>query len=419
MGDIFDKILKNPGPLGQYAKMAHGYFAFPKLTGEIGPRMFFNGREVLVWSLNNYLGLANHPEVRKADADAAAQYGLAYPMGARMMTGESDLHEQLEQELAAFVDKPAGMLMNYGYQGIMSVVDALLGRHDVVVYDAESHACLVDGVRLHAGKRFVYKHNDMESLEKQLEHARNVTQQTGGGILVITEGVFGMSGAQGNLKGIAALKDKYNFRLLVDDAHGVGTMGPRLGGTGQEQGVQDKIDVYFGTFAKSFASIGAFIAATPEVIQFLKYNTRSQIFAKSLPMPLVVGALKRLELMRTRPELKDNLWKIVHALQTGLRDVGLNIGKTNSPVTPVVLTGSPQEATHVVFDIREKRNIFCSAVVYPVIPKGTIILRLIPTAVHSLDDVQYTIQAFAEVADKLKNGLYNKEDFAAGVVPKF
>lgn len=415
MGDVFDKILKNPGPLGQYAKVAHGYYAFPKLTGEIGPRMYFKGREVLVWSLNNYLGLANHPEVRKADAEAAAKYGLAYPMGARMMTGESDLHEQFEQELATFVEKPAGMLMNYGYQGIMSVVDALLGRHDVVVYDAESHACLVDGVRLHAGKRFVYKHNDMESLEKQLEHAKNVVNQTGGGILVITEGVFGMSGAQGNLKGIVELKKKYKFRLLVDDAHGIGTMGPKLGGTGQEQGVQDQIDVYFGTFAKSFASIGAFVAAEPEIINYLKYNTRSQIFAKSLPMPLVVGGLKRLELMRTRPELKENLWKIVHALQKGLRDVGLNIGKTTSPVTPVVLSGNPQEASHVVYDIREKYNIFCSVVLYPVIPKGTIILRLIPTAVHTLEDVQYTVNAFADVAHKLKNGLYDKENYAEAV----
>ncbi len=415
MGDVFDKILKNPGPLGQYAKVAHGYYAFPKLTGEIGPRMYFKGREVLVWSLNNYLGLANNPEVRKADAEAAAQYGLAYPMGARMMTGESDLHEQLEQELAAFVEKPAGMLMNYGYQGIMSVVDALLGRHDVVVYDAESHACLVDGVRLHAGKRFVYKHNDMVSLEKQLEHAKHVTDQTGGGILVITEGVFGMSGAQGDLRGIVALKKKYNFRLLVDDAHGIGTMGPKLGGTGQEQGVQDQIDVYFGTFAKSFASIGAFVAAEPAVINYLKYNTRSQIFAKSLPMPLVVGALKRLELMRTRPELKENLWKIVHTLQNGLREVGLNIGKTTSPVTPVVLSGNPQEASHVVYDIREKYNIFCSVVLYPVIPKGTIILRLIPTAVHTLEDVKYTVNAFADVAHKLKNGLYDKENYAEAV----
>jgi len=415
MGDVFDKILKNPGPLGQYAKVAHGYYAFPKLSGELGPRMMFKDREVLVWSLNNYLGLANHPEVRKADADASAEWGMAYPMGARMMTGESKYHEQLEQELAEFVDKPAGMLLNYGYQGVMSAIDALLGRHDVIVYDAESHACLVDGARLHTGKRFVYKHNDMESLEKQLLHAKHVTDQTGGGILVVTEGVFGMSGAQGNLKGIVELKKKYNFRLLVDDAHGVGTMGPRLGGTGQEQGVQDEIDVYFGTFAKSFASIGAFIAAEPAVINFLKYNTRSQIFAKSLPMPLVIGALKRLELMRTRPELKENLWKVVHALQNGLREVGINIGNTTSPVTPVYLSGNPQEASHVVYDIREKYGIFCSVVLYPVVPKGVIILRLIPTAVHSMEDVKYTVNAFADVAHKLAEGVYDRERYAEAV----
>lgn len=412
MGDIFDKIIKNPGPLGQYAKVAHGYYSFPKLTGELGPRMKFGEKEVLVWSINNYLGLANHPEIREADAKAAADWGMSYPMGARMMTGESDHHERLELELAQFVEKKAGMLVNYGYQGIMSAVDALLGRNDVAVYDAEAHACLVDGVRMHLGQRFVYKHNDMESLEKQLQHAQKVVEKTGGGILVITEGVFGMSGAQGNLKGVVELKKKYKFRLLVDDAHGVGTMGKNLGGTGQEQGVSDDIDVYFGTFAKSFASIGGFIAGDPEVINYLKYNTRSQIFAKSLPMPLVIGALKRLEMMRTRPELKENLWKIVNALQTGLKEVGINIGNTSSPVTPVYLSGNPQEASQVVYDIREKYGIFCSVVLYPVVPKGVIILRLIPTAAHSLEDVKYTIDAFADVARKLKNGEYDKEKYA-------
>jgi glycine C-acetyltransferase len=415
MGDLFDKIRKNPGPLGQYAKVAHGYFAFPKLEGEISNRMKFRGKDVLVWSLNNYLGLGNHPEVRKADEEATRQYGLAYPMGARMMTGESDHHERLEQELAAFVDKKAGMLLNYGYQGVMSVVDALLGRHDVVVYDAESHACLVDGVRMHQGKRFVYKHNDMESLEKQLQHAQNVTAATGGGILVITEGVFGMAGDQGDLRGVVALKQKYGFRLLVDDAHGVGTMGPRLGGTGQEQGVQDDIDVYFGTFAKSFALIGAFIAADPEIIDFLKYNTRSQIFAKSLPMPLVLGAQKRLEMMRDRPEFKEKLWTIVHALQLGLKQAGFNLGLTNSPVTPVYLSGGPAEASNLVVDLRENYGIFCSVVMYPVVPKGIIILRLIPTAVHTLEDVNYTVKAFSEVQSKLDAGLYDKEKYAVGL----
>jgi glycine C-acetyltransferase len=415
MGDIFDKIIKNPGPLGQYAKVAHGYFAFPKLEGDISNRMKFRGKDVLVWSLNNYLGLGNHPEVRKADEEATRQYGLAYPMGARMMTGESEHHERLEQELAAFVDKKAGMLVNYGYQGVMSVVDALLGRHDVVVYDAESHACLVDGVRMHQGKRFVYKHNDMESLEKQLQHAENVTKTTGGGILVITEGVFGMAGDQGDLKGVVELKKKYGFRLLVDDAHGVGTMGPRLGGTGQEQGVQDDIDVYFGTFAKSFALIGGFIAADPEIIGFLKYNTRSQIFAKSLPMPLVLGAQKRLEMMRDRPEFKEKLWTIVHALQSGLKNAGLDLGNTNSPVTPVYLKGGPAEASNLVVDLRENYGIFCSVVMYPVVPKGVIILRLIPTAVHTMEDVNYTVKAFSEIQSKLSQGLYDRENYAVGL----
>ena len=374
--DLFDK-LANKGPLGQHQKMAHGYFAFPKLEGEISNRMIFRGKEQLVWSLNNYLGLANHPEVRKADAAGAAQYGLALPMGARMMSGNSNLHEQLERELAAFVKREDAFLLNYGYQGMVSIVDSLVNRHDVIVYDAEAHACIKDGVRLHQGKRFVYTHNDMASLEKQLEHAKKLVEGTQGGILVITEGVFGMSGVQGNLKGVVALKEKYNFRLLVDDAHGFGTMGPTGAGTDEEQNVQAQVDVYFGTFAKSMAGIGAFVAASENVIDFLRYNMRSQTFAKTIPMPMVVGLLKRLELLKTQPELKDNLWKIVRALQSGLRERGFNIGHTNSPVTPVMMSGTLMEATNIVMDLRENYGIFCSIVTYPVVPKGVIMLRLI------------------------------------------
>ncbi|MCB2376970.1 aminotransferase class I/II-fold pyridoxal phosphate-dependent enzyme [Hymenobacter sp. BT635] len=408
--DLFEKIAANRGPLGSHSHYAHGYFTFPKLEGEIEPRMIFRGKEVLTWSLNNYLGLANHPEVRRADAEAAAQYGMALPMGARMMSGNSNLHEQLESELADFVQKPDCMLLNFGYQGVVSIIDAMVGRHDVIVYDAESHACIIDGVRLHAGKRFVYVHNDMESLEKQLERAKRITDETGGGILVITEGVFGMSGNQGNLRGVVAMKEKYEFRLFVDDAHGFGTMGATGAGTGEEQGVQDGIDLYFSTFAKSMASIGAFVAGPESVIEYLRYNMRSQIFAKSLPMPLVVGAIKRLELLRTQPELKDNLWTVVRALQSGLREKGFNIGTTTSPVTPVFLSGQISDATQITFDLRENHGIFCSIVVYPVVPKGVIMLRLIPTAVHSLDDVRQTITAFEVVADKLSKGLYSKTE---------
>ncbi|UOQ51616.1 aminotransferase class I/II-fold pyridoxal phosphate-dependent enzyme [Hymenobacter cellulosivorans] len=408
--DLFEKIAANRGPLGSHSHYAHGYFTFPKLEGEIEPRMIFRGKEVLTWSLNNYLGLANHPEVRKADADAAAQYGMALPMGARMMSGNSNLHEQLESELADFVQKPDCMLLNFGYQGVVSIIDAMVGRHDVIVYDAESHACIIDGVRLHAGKRFVYTHNDMESLEKQLQRAKRITDETGGGVLVITEGVFGMSGNQGNLRGVVALKEKYEFRLFVDDAHGFGTMGATGAGTGEEQGVQDGIDLYFSTFAKSMASIGAFVAGPESVIEYLRYNMRSQIFAKSLPMPLVVGALKRLELLRTKPELKDNLWTVVRALQSGLREKGFNIGTTTSPVTPVFLNGQIPDATQITFDLRENHGIFCSIVVYPVVPKGVIMLRLIPTAVHSLSDVDQTIKAFEVVAEKLDKGLYSKTE---------
>jgi glycine C-acetyltransferase len=406
--DLFEKLLTNRGPLGSHSHYAHGYFAFPKLEGEIAPRMMFRGKEVLTWSLNNYLGLANHPEVRKADADAAAEWGMAYPMGARIMSGNSNLHEKLESDLADFVQKPDALLLNFGYQGVVSIIDALVDRHDVIVYDGESHACIIDGVRLHQGKRFVYAHNDMASLEKQLERATRWTENTGGAILVITEGVFGMSGNLGKLKEVVELKKKFQFRLFVDDAHGFGTMGKTGAGTGEHLECQDGIDVYFSTFAKSMASIGAFVAADEQVVEYLRYNMRSQIFAKSLPMPLTVGAIKRLELLRSNPELKDKLWEIVNALQTGLREKGFNIGTTESPVTPVFLNGQIPDATQLTLDLRENYSIFCSIVVYPVVPKDVIMLRLIPTAVHSLDDVKETIDAFEKIAQKLDKGLYSK-----------
>lgn len=413
--DLFDKLKQRRGPLGQHAKAAEGYYMFPKLEGPIDSKMMFRGKELLVWSLNNYLGLANHPEVRKADAEAAADFGMAYPMGARMMSGNSDYHHQLENELASFVGKPAGMLLNFGYQGILSAIDALVDRHDIIVYDAESHACIVDGVRLHQGKRFLYKHNDMESLETQLKRATKLVNDGGdkGSILVITEGVFGMSGVQGDLKGVVALKSKYNFRLLVDDAHGFGTMGSTGAGTAEAQDVTEGVDIYFSTFAKSMASIGAFFAGDADTIEFLKYNTRSQIFAKSLPMPLVLGGLKRLQLLRENKELRENLWTIVNALQSGLRERGFNLGKTESPVTPVLLSGSLGEATSLVVDLRENYHIFCSVVVYPVVPKDVIMLRLIPTAAHHLDDVHYTLNAFSEVAKKLAAGAYQSDKVVA------
>ena len=394
------------GPLGQYADQVHGYFAFPKLEGELSNKMKFRGKEKPVWSLNNYLGLANHPEVRKADADAAAQYGMAYPMGARMMSGQSDLHEQLERELAAFMGKEAAYLLNFGYQGMVSIIDAMVDRKDVIVYDSESHACIVDGVRLHMGKRFVFPHNNIENLKKQLERATKITEETGGGILVITEGVFGMSGDLGKLDEIVALKKQFNFRLFVDDAHGFGTMGKTGAGVGEHLGVNDGIDIYFGTFAKAMASIGGFVASTKEVILYLMYNMRSQVFAKSLPMPLVIGALKRLELLRKHPEYKDKLWEITNALQKGLRERGFNLGNTESCVTPVFLSGETSEATNLAHDLRENYNIFCSIVGYPVVPKGIIIIRIIPTAVHTLEDVEYTLNAFSKIKENLIAGKY-------------
>jgi glycine C-acetyltransferase len=411
--DLFEKLVTDLGPLGRHSDLPEDYFMFPKLEGEIAPRMRFMGKEVLTWSLNNYLGLANHPEVRKTDAESAAKWGLAYPMGARMMSGNSEQHLALERELAEFVMKESVMLLNYGYQGIMSVIDAIVDRKDVIVYDAESHACIIDGVRLHMGKRFVYPHNNIENLEKQLQRAQRMVEETGGGILVITEGVFGMSGNMGNIKDIVALKSKYQFRLLVDDAHGFGTMGATGAGAGEAQGVQDGIDLYFSTFAKSMASIGAFIAGDESVIKYLRYNTRSQIFAKTLPMVLVEGGRKRLELLRTQPELKNNLWKIVNALQNGLREEGFNIGTTESPVTPVLFQGGLGEAVNMAMDLRENFNIFCSIVVYPVVPKDVIMLRLIPTAAHTLEDVQETISAFSTVKQKLINGNYKREEIFA------
>lgn len=405
--DLFEKFNEDRGPLGQHSDMDNtNFYMFPKLEGQIAPRMKFRGKEVLTWSLNNYLGLGNMPEVREADAKATADWGLAYPMGARMMTGNTEYHEKLEKELGDFVEKESCMLLNYGYQGIMSVIDAILSRKDVVVYDAESHACIIDGLRLHVGKRFVYQHNDMDSFEKQLIRADKLAKENGGGVLVITEGVFGMSGSMGNLEGVVALKEKYDFRVLVDDAHGFGTMGKTGAGTGEEQGVQDKIDLYFSTFAKSMASIGAFVAGDKNVIEYLKYNVRSQIFAKSLPMPLVIGALKRLELLKTRPELKDNLWTIVNAIQQGLRDKGFNLGKTQSPVTPVLLNGGWKEAANLITDLRNNYSIFCSMIVYPVVPKDVIMLRIIPTAAHSLDDVKETIKVFEAIKQKLDAGVY-------------
>ncbi|SNS69375.1 glycine C-acetyltransferase [Ekhidna lutea] len=418
--DLFEKLLSDKGALGQYSYLDQdvNYYFFPKLEGEIQPRMKFKGKEVLAWSLNNYLGLANHPEVRKADTEATEKWGLGYPMGARMMTGNSDYHDQLEQELADHVSKPTGMLLNYGYQGIMSVIDALVDRKDVVVYDAECHACIIDALRMHIGKRYVFPHNDIESCETQLKRATKLANEQGGGVLLITEGVFGMSGNTGKLDEIVKLKENYEFKLLVDDAHGFGTMGETGAGTGEHLGCQDGIDIYFSTFAKSMASIGAFIAGPTDIINHLRYKVRSQIYAKSLPMPLVVGGLKRLEMLRTMPELREKLWTIVNAIQNGFKERGFNIGSTNSPVTPVVLKGDVMEGCNMVVDLRENYHIFCSMVVYPVVPKGTVILRIIPTAMHTMDDVKQTLDAFDEIKEKLDSGVYKEAGVEGALVAK-
>ncbi len=408
MKDLFDKFRKDKGPLGNYADVAEGYFVFPEFEGQISNRMKFQGQEMITWSINNYLGLANHPEVKKADAASAAKWGMAYPMGARAMSGQTPKHEQLENELAAFVKKEKAYLLNFGYQGNVSIIDSLVNKNDVIVYDSDSHASIIDGCRLHQGKRFTFQHNDVASLEKMLERATVVANKTGGGILVITEGVFGMRGEQGKIKEIVALKDKFNFRLLVDDAHGFGTLGKTGAGAGEEQGVQDDIDIYFATFAKSMAGIGAFVAGEKDLIKFLKYNMRSQVFAKSLPMPMVEGALVRLDLLRRSPELKDKLWKVATSLQKGLRDAGFDLGLTDTVITPVYLKGSVPEAMVMVKDLRDKYKVFTSIVIYPVIPKGLILLRLIPTAVHTQEDIDITVKAFSAIKEKLESGVYKR-----------
>ena len=408
MIDVFEKL--DGGPLGQHVERAHGYFAFPKLEGELGSRMFFRGKEKIVWSLNNYLGLVNHPETRKVDTEAAAKWGMGYPMGARMMSGNSEQHEELEKIIAQFIKREDAMLLNFGYQGIMSCIDALLNRRDVIVYDGESHACIVDGVRLHMGYSYAYKHNDIEDCKKQLVRAEKMAEKSGGGILVITEGVFGMSGNQGKLKELVSLKQKHNFRLLIDDAHGFGSMGPSGAGADEEQGCQEGVDLYFSTFVKSMGSIGAFIAGPKKVMTYLRYNVRSQIFAKSLPMIIVEGMIKRMEMLKTMPELREKLWHNVNRLQKGLREKGFDIGTTNSPVTPVIMKGDLPEATGMLMDLRENYNIFCSVVVFPVIPKGQIIFRLIPTAAHTDKDTDLTLKAFEETKRKLDAGAYRAEE---------
>ena len=409
--DIFERIAKDEGgPLGQYRKKAHGYYMFPKLEGQIQPMMTFNGKQVLAWTFNNYLGLANHPEVRKADAEATAKWGLGYPMGARMMSGHTTEHEQLEKELAEFELKEDAYLFNFGYQGMVSTIDALVNRHDIIVYDSEAHACIMDGVRLHMGQRIVYPHNDIEKCEKALQRATKLVAETGGGILLITEGVYGMTGDLGILDKIVELKKKYKFRILIDDAHGFGVMGDTGRGTTEYYNVMDEIDLYFGAFAKSMAAVGGFIAGPKDIINYLRYNLRSQIYAKSLPMPLVEGCLKRLDMIRTMPELREKLWTITRALQVGLRERGFNIGKAEACVTPIFLEGNIAEATNILIDLRENHGIFCSVVVYPVVPKGVIMFRIIPTAMHSLENVEYTLNAFSKIQENLKKGLYKGEE---------
>ena len=405
--DLFAKIDRSMGELGKLSGPGHGYFTFPKLEGEIKPRMMFRGKEVLCWSLNNYLGLANHPEIRKIDTEATQRWGLGYPMGSRMLTGNSDLHEKFEAMTSEFMGKEDTYLLNFGYQGMLSIVQTLTDRRDVIVYDQLAHACIIDGMMLSLARRFVYRHNDMEQFEDRLKKAQKIVEQTGGGILVITEGVFGMKGDLGRLDLIAEFKKKYNFRILVDDAHGFGVMGATGKGTPEHYGVMDQMDLVFNTFAKSMAMVGAFVSGDRKILTYLRYNMRSQIYAKTLPMPLVEGAIKRLELLISEPNLRDNLWTVVNAIQTGLRSRGFDIGITQSPVTPVYLKGGLDEARNLIMDLRENYKIFVSAVTYPVVEKGELMLRIIPTSVHTMADVEETLSAFEAIRSKMLNGEYS------------
>ena len=420
--DIFARRLTEKTPLSRHAATIEGYFSFPKLEGPIGPRMGLNGREMVCWSLNNYLGLSNHPEVREADAAAAAEYGMGYPMGSRLMSGDTELHDELERQLSEFVGKEATMLLNFGYQGAFSIVDALLDRHDAVVYDKDVHACTYDGIRMQTCHRFSFRNNDLAHLEKQLIRATEATEKSGGGILVLIEGVYGMGGHQGKVAEVVALKEKYNFRLLLDDAHGFGVLGETGAGTGEAQGCQDGVDLYYSTFTKSMSTMGAFISGGLEILEHMKYTVRSQVFSKTIPMPVIVGALKRLDMIRTRPELRERLWKNVHSLQAGLYDHGFLDGNIlgESCITPVFLKHDDYvESVAMVCDLRDAYGIFTSIMVYPVVPKGTMMLRLTATALHTERDIDETLHGFTKVREKLAAGFYsdalNDGPIAAGV----
>jgi glycine C-acetyltransferase len=394
--DLFEKLENRPGPLGKFTSNGYGYYTFPKLEGPLGPVMKFNDKDVVVWSINDYLGIGNNEQVREIDTRVTQKYSLSAPMGARLMTGNSTEHEALENELADFVHKPDALLLNYGYQGIMSVIHCLVDRNDFLIYDELSHACIVDGKQLAMGETSVYKHNDIDSLEKQLKRA-TAKLKPNSSILVVTEGVFGMTGDLGKLKEIIALKEKYPFRLLVDDAHGFGTLGDDGSGTGTHLGCQDGVDIYFGTFAKSVALIGAFVATEPRVREFLKANARSQIFAKSLPLPIVATARERIKLIRQNPQWREKLWENTLKLRNGLKDIGYNVLPSESPVTPVLTEGSTELCTTIMRELREEHGVFVSGVAYPVVPKGMVLIRLIPMATHTDKHIEKTLNAFEAI----------------------
>lgn len=399
--DVFAKCDTEGGYFGKYRRAKDKYFTQPVLEGPIGPRMQFEGREVITWSINNYLGLAGDPDIHERARRTVETHGPWTPMGSRLMTGNSNRHMALEARLARFVGKEASVVFNYGYMGVIGTIHSLVDEADTVLIDSLSHACIVDGALLASrGKQFrVFRHNDMESLEEQLK-AANANRR--GGLLLVTEGLYGMTGDQAPLAPICDLKDLYEARLLIDDAHGFGVMGPTGAGTAEHQGVQDRVDLYFGTFAKSFAAIGGVTAGDERVVDYIRYNARPNIFAKSLPMIYVEAVDAALDLVEKGSDRREQVWHIAHRLQAGLSALGYDLGSTDSPITPVYIpAGSEETAVRAIRLMRSTYGIFVSAVTYPVVPRGVVLFRLTATAAHTDDDVDRTLEAF----EKLRNDL--------------
>ncbi|MCH9633796.1 MAG: 8-amino-7-oxononanoate synthase/2-amino-3-ketobutyrate coenzyme A ligase [Chlamydiae bacterium] len=400
--DLFHKCYQKEGLFSNVREGKDNYYAQPILEGPLGPHMTFNGQKMIVWSINDYLGLAGHPEPTARAKEVLEAFGTAYPMGARLMSGFTQNHQTFEAKLAKFAQKESALLFNYGYLGVLGVITSIMGPRDTVIIDHDSHACIVDGAKLATTRRNqfrVFRHNDMDHLEKIL---KSINQDRKGGILIVTDGIYGMTGEVAPLKEICALKEKYNARLLVDDAHGIGIMGATGRGTGEHLGVQDKIDLYFSTFAKCFAGIGGFVAGDKEIIEHITWNARPVIFAKNLPLIYSDSLSATLDVIEREPERREKLWEIATYMQRRFKEEGFDIGNTTSPITPVFLSISGLEAIKdAIHILREEFHIFASGVMYPVVPRGVFLLRLVPSCRHTFDDVNKTIEAFIQIKERI------------------